>query len=103
MTSKQVWEKIRKINRKPNNSYISFLKNSDKITLDPKKIANTFTNHFASISSSKNYSQDFIKYKIYTENDPLTYESGKTEHNNNPFSTVELDGVLSKKYISRSR
>lgn len=71
-SSKEVWDRIRKIEgRNPKNSF-SGIRTIDGTVSDPKKVANLLGQSFSSISSTNEYSKDFIDLKTIAERKDIT-------------------------------
>lgn len=91
----QVWSQIRKISGKFKNNTICSLKVNDILITDPLLIAEELGKTFAQISSSENYSPNFLTYKQHCENfDLIDYEDSTSSFLNIKFTLIELESTL---------
>lgn len=92
----EVWNKVRSINGKRSYRQITHLRSSDdNILTDPVEIANAMVHHFAHISSTTNYSAEFISIKMERET-PLNFITETDLPYNAPIQLFELEDALKK-------
>lgn len=94
--SKEVWDRIRKIEgRNPKNSF-SGIRTAYGTESDPKKVANLLGQAFSSISSTSEYSNNFIQLKQIAErNDIVSNLNFDNSDIDCKFSFLELQMALS--------
>lgn len=85
--SKEVWDRIRKIEgRNPKNSFTG-IRTAYGTESNPKKVANLLGQSFSSISSTAEYSNDFIELKQIAERKEITSSIN--------FANIDIDGEFS--------
>lgn len=94
--TKKVWNMIQRISGKRQASFVSHLKVDGSTVEQPQEIANTLASTISYNSSSDHYTHTFQEYKNKLERHALNFQSGNTEHYNQPFSMIELQCALVK-------
>ena len=89
--TKKVWEMIRKISSKQNNTTIHHLENNDgtKIT-ERVDITNSLAQEISKNSSSNNNRTKFQKYQVNAEKEHLDFDTDNSENYNVQFTIREL-------------
>ena len=80
----QIWNFIKRI-RGRNLSRPFYITTENEIIDDPKKIADKIAEHFASVSSDRNYSDIFIEHRRENEA-PLDFNDNVYKDYNEPFT-----------------
>ena len=89
---KELWSKIGSLKKKPNN-HISMLKSENNLIDKPFEIANTLAKSMSDIASSKNRTENFIKYK--NENlKQFNFNQQNSAPYNVPITKKEIINVL---------
>ena len=91
-TSK-VWKRIRKISKKYPTTHPPCLKIGGNIISDQKEVSEAMAEHYARISSSESYSQEFNDRRTQLETE-LDFETNITEDYNSPILINELEVAL---------
>jgi ribonuclease HI len=89
-----MWNKIGKISGKRRSTGISAMSNGTNITCDPYEIANILAEHFEIVSSTQNYTTEFLKIKEREEQTPIDILDEDNEPYNLPFTSDELEDAL---------
>jgi Reverse transcriptase (RNA-dependent DNA polymerase)/Endonuclease-reverse transcriptase len=91
----EIWGKIRQVSGKPQNNKVIRLRKPDGRSIeDPREIASELVHHFAKVSATSNYSQDFQEHKARVEKTPLAINMENEEDYNKPYTTEELEIAL---------
>lgn len=93
--TKVLWDKINAIKGNNKSQNISMLKIGDNIICNKVDIANTIAGNYQNISSAKNCSPNFLKYKLENEC-KLDFSTKKSFSYNYPITMKELKHVLKK-------
>ena len=91
-TSKQVWDRIKKIEGKATNpvQVVVHLQVDGRLLTAMEDIVNAMAESFCKASSSGNYSEEFKRHKTCSEKNKLNFISNNTESYNKPFTIHEL-------------
>ena len=100
ISSKRVWNIIRKIKGKNSFNSVAHLKHAGKLITDKHQVANLLASTIAKNSSSVNQSRKFQLIKQKAENVKLDFSSDNLEDYNLPFTIVELRESLLKAHDS---
>jgi ribonuclease HI len=90
----KVWEKVNKIAGNRTSTAVAGLKVGPKIITSRQDVAEAFVEHFAEISSSKNYDQAFISMRRMAEAAPLNFGNKADFPYNEPFNLWELESAI---------
>ena len=95
-SSKQVWERVKKISGKFKNQPLPLLRdaNGDN-TEDPAVTSNIFARAFASVSEIGNYTPTFQNVKTKTEKKSINFSTNENLAYNDSFSVEEFNYALS--------
>ena len=93
--SAETWKKIKAVSRKPYQTGTPILQVSDTVYTDSAEVAEIFARHYARVSSSLSYTQDFQILKNRSESNKLDFYSNNAEPYNQPFTIAELREALS--------
>ena len=91
-TIKEIWSKIGSLKNKKNN-HVSMLNFENKLVHKPYEIANTLAKSMSDIASSKNRSENFIKFKNENEKD-FNFNFPNHDFYNIPITLKEIKFVL---------
>jgi hypothetical protein len=94
-TSKELWDKVNRLNGKKSGQPIKLRFNND-ITDNPSLISELLADHFYQASSSSNYSNQFLSHKSNLENNPPSFETDNNLEYNSDFSYDELAWALQR-------
>ena len=94
--SSMIFDKIRQLSGKYRSSVVKILKENDQLITDSRKICECLANSFENISSSSNYSKNFINYKNQIERDTLIIPLNNDESYNHPITIEELLQTLAE-------
>ena len=97
-SSKEIWDKIRKLQGKFIPSPLPILRDDNRYVSDPKDVAELLAKHFANVSSAANYSPAF--QQIRTSTSVVPPASSNTEAFNMPFSMEEMQNAISNSSLT---
>jgi ribonuclease HI len=94
ITSKQMWDKVRRSSGVFPNNQINILHFNNQTISSLCDIANTIASSFASISQSTNYSNSFTRYKTTAEKKRIKFNTNLSLSYNSDFTKFELRRAL---------
>ena len=89
----EVWNIIRALSGKkarPNKIILTI----NGSCSEPQILSNTFGTYFAQVSSTNNYSQEFIQYKTIKEGNVIVFPPDDGRFYNKPFTIRELEHAI---------
>jgi hypothetical protein len=90
----EIWEKIRLSGKPQSNKIIRLRKPDMRSIKDLREIASELVHHFAKVSATSNYSQEFQKHKERVEITLLAIEMENEEDYIKLYTTDELEMAL---------
>jgi ribonuclease HI len=96
ITSKQLWQKVKRCSGLYPNNQINILQYNNQTISSVKDIANTIAGHFSNISSNNSYPTPFKKYKTIEEKKLINFQTEENFSYNNNFNLYELKTALNK-------
>ena len=92
----KIWSKTKKISGKFSPKPHPILKVNDEIVDSKTDVANILAETFAAVSSSENYSLDFLRYKNRIESKTLQFDTQENYSYNEPLTIEEVTSCLSE-------
>ncbi len=89
-----VWRKVRLIKGYPSSYSVPGLRKNCQIITDRDAVVEELATHYEKMSSSANYSPNFLSFKERMENRALDFSSRAHEDYNTPFSMYEMRSAL---------
>jgi hypothetical protein len=89
-TATEMWNKIKAVSGKPYQTGTPILEVDGKVSTDAVEVAEIFAHHYAQVSSTQSYTNEFQTLKNTSENETLDFTSDNTENYNQPFTMIEL-------------
>ena len=90
----KVWSKIRKMTGRYKSNHPPCIETPNGIISDQQQVAQILSEHFASVSSSQNYSDNFNRHRTRQERARINFNSRNNEEYNAPITMNELLGAL---------
>ena len=100
ISSKKLWQKVKKVMGIHTDYSISFLKNNGQTITSTKNIANTIGKTLSNTSSSDAYSEPFLSFKHRSEKNVLNFHTRSTLNYNSNFTESELQNILKQTHLS---
>lgn len=94
ISSAEVWNKIKALDRAASITIISFICAKNTLLTDSQQIAEEFARYFALQSSTLNFSQTFLSRKAKAENQKLCFTSDNLEPYNCNITKEELHNAI---------
>ena len=89
-----VWKRIKKIDNKSYSNNKIVLKQNNQSITNPVEIVENLCQHFSTVSSTNNYTAEFIIYKNEQELEPIDFNIQNNQPINNPFDISEFEKIL---------
>ena len=90
----KIWKKIRKIRGTYQNTKPPYLIKNNQIITDSSEVAEMMASHYETISSNRNYNQQFRRLQ-QTQEHPINFNTLQDLQYNSPLTIIELKRMLS--------
>lgn len=90
----RIWSRVKKMTGKYQSHLTPYLLSNADVMADPADVAEALADHYASVSSRRNYSARFLRQKEQVEAVPLNFCSQQEHEYNSPLTFLELRCML---------
>jgi len=90
----KIWSRVQKMTGRYKRQNAPCLSSANGPTACPNQVAEILAGHFATVSSSNNYTPNFMRIKTQAEAENLNFSGGDQLNYNSPITMKELKGAL---------